>query len=282
MTGLADRLAVNQFMVSGLSLDELARWCRRNGVRGIGVFRPVLHELGPAAVRRVLDDHGITPTSVCVALGLVHPDPVRARELRAAARVALREAAELGAPLVVVAGGAAPGLPLSSARMAIVEAVDELAGEARELGGRVLLEPLHPALVTLSALTDVGSAAELTARRPELGLVLDIWHMWTDPDLTTVLVEGPPVDLVHLADWRDGPPDLDERAQPGEGVADVPALCDAIADSGFHGWWELEVLTKEVLAGQAAIAWLDTALAAGRTVMGGGRDKVEVNSCGSW
>ena len=261
------RLSVNQFMVADLPLPELASWCRRNGVTGIGVLRDTVRRLGADTVATTLAAHGVVATSVCVALGLIDADPARQRARIADATAALDDAAKLGVPLVVVVGGPMPGLRLAQARQRAGEAVAELADRAGRCDARLLIEPLHPSAVHLSAFTTLREAATCAAGRPEIGVVLDTWHLWTDPDLYASIGRyGGFVDIVHVAD-QPVDPAPDEREIPGDGVIDLVALARTVLACGFAGWWELEVLSARLRDGCTAIELLDRSLAGLRRLL---------------
>lgn len=236
------RLSVNQFMVPDTDLRGLADWCARDGLDGIGVLRDTVDRLGARTVRGILDDAGVVPTSVCVFLGLVAPTAARRRVLLDDARRAADQATELGAPLVVVAGGPSPDLPLTEARAQFATQFADLAGHAAHQGGRLLLEPLHPAAVHLSAVTSLSDAVSLVRSTPGTGLVLDLWHMWTDPGFSTMASDCVrELEMIHVADWPAEPTRIHQRERPGKGIMDLPAHIGRLITSGYRGWWELEV-----------------------------------------
>lgn len=257
------RISVNQFMVPGLALDDLARWCSANDVAGVGVLRSTVTDLGVAAVAKALRAAAVLPTSVCVAFGLISPDPREERALFGDAVRALEQATALGVPLVVVTGGPRTGLTLSAARERVLDRLAELSACAHRIGGRILVEPLHPAMVEASVFTtlsDTGSAV----RGLDVGLVLDVWHLWSDSRLVTDTrnrITG--IEIVHLSDWLSRPFDPDERGVPGEGLIDLVELTRGIRAAGFRGWWEMEVLTSR----HTGVDLLERSLAGTRAVL---------------
>jgi sugar phosphate isomerase/epimerase len=114
------------------------------------------------------------------------------------------------------------------------------------VGVRLLLEPLHPALLHLSVLTSLREACRIAQRYHDVGVVLDTWHLWTEPDLVdTARKHADRIDVVHLADWRPGPY-TERRALPGTGVMGLAALAGALREVLAHAWWELEVIDGDV------------------------------------
>lgn len=239
------RTAVNQFMAHALSLEAFAATARDLGVDGVGVFRPCLDELGPAAVSVILGRAGLRPTSVCVVLGLTGADRDRRRARIEDARRALRQASALGAPLVIVAGG--PGdRPADRVLGELEDQLAVLAADAGQEGVRLLLEPLHPALTHLSVLTSLREACRVASRHRHVGVVLDTWHVWSEPGLLqTARAHAARIEVVHLSDWRPGP-FTERRALPGEGVMNLAALGGALRDVLTDAWWELEVIDEAV------------------------------------
>lgn len=239
------RTAVNQFMAHALSLEALAATARDLGVDGVGVFRPCLDELGPAAVSLILSRAGLRPTSVCVVLGLTGTDRDQRRARVEDARRALRQASDLSAPLVIVAGG--PGdRPASRVLGEFEDQLAVLAADADREGARLLLEPLHPALTHLSVLTSLRDACQVASRYRHVGVVLDTWHVWSEPGLLeTARAHAGRIDVVHISDWRPGP-FTERRALPGEGVMNLAALGSALRGVLTDVWWEVEVIDEAV------------------------------------
>ena len=60
------KLSLNTATVKRASLAEAARLCVANGITGIGPWRDVVADAGGAgAARKLVDDHGLTVTSLC-------------------------------------------------------------------------------------------------------------------------------------------------------------------------------------------------------------------------
>lgn len=236
------RISINQFMFPHTELHELATWCMRDGVSGIGVLRDTVSRLGAARTRTVLDDTGVVPTSLCVFLGLVAAEAPQRRALLDEARRAVDDANTLGAPLVVVAGGPGPGLDLWEARKQFADQFRTLDAYATQVSGRLLLEPLNPAAVHLSAVTGLSHTTAILDECLSSGLLLDLWHAWTDPGLeATIDTQAADLHVVHVSDWPAQPEQIFQRAVPGEGLINLSSLATRLTSGGFSGWWELEV-----------------------------------------
>ncbi|MFB6718604.1 sugar phosphate isomerase/epimerase family protein [Kribbella sp. NPDC056345] len=263
-----DRLSVNQFMAAETSFADLLDWSERRQVTGIGVLRSTVDKFGTATVRSMLADHGVTPTSLCVFLGLVHPEASVRRTLLTDAAKALDDAREIGAPLVVVAGGPSPGLPLAEAKAQFVDQLLALDGYAAANGGELLLEPLNPAAVHLSCLTSLAESISVLETCRATGLVIDFWHSWTDPDLHAVLeTHANRLSVVHVSDWPLDPVVAFQREIPGRGLIDLTNLVAALRRAGFAGWWELEVFAETEYTPRGDGALLTASLEGLRTAL---------------
>lgn len=244
-----DCLSVNQFVVPELTLGELCKECRDHGVAGVGLLRSTLDEIGAAEARQALSKYGIRPTSVCVIMGLTAVAADERGQLLDQARRTLEAATELDVPAVVVVGGPGPGLTLKEATAQAVDAIEALDRRAEELGGRILIEPLHPMFAGLSAFTSLRQAVDLADGLTATGVVLDTWHVWNEFDLDmTVARHGSAIDIVHVSDWAAGTTPTTDREFPGAGIADLTGLCSRIdsATGNRRLWWEIEVLSERL------------------------------------
>jgi sugar phosphate isomerase/epimerase len=270
-------LSLNQLSARDLSLTTLARAARESGFRGIGVLPSTVAELGVDGTRSVLDGEGLQPTSVSALIGLVGPTPTAQAQRIVVARQYLEYAAGLGVPLVVVVGGPDTTVTVSEAWRQAEVALAELVDSAARIGATVLVEPLHPVLINMSVLTSMTDALTLARGHQDVGVVVDTWHVWWDLRLGECLRRAiRRVGIVHLSDWTAAPAGDLDRALPGEGISDLPSLCADLLSAGFRGWWEVEVLSEALWAGdqvalvrasyEATITVLDKALSLARQV----------------
>jgi sugar phosphate isomerase/epimerase len=182
---------------------------------------------------------------------------------------ALEDAAALGSRnLVVVAQPYAPAAPVD-AMTQFARALEKLLPEAERAGITLVLEPFHPmfassrsCLVTLAQANDIAE----TLDSPFLGIALDSYHLWWDPDLPTgIRRAGRRIAAVQLADWTPLAGDvLRARGVPGEGVIPFPSFLRQARQAGYQGPVEIEVLSDRFCAQPAleAARTLRTALGA--------------------
>jgi sugar phosphate isomerase/epimerase len=268
MTDLA-RLSIHTMTTKPWSLEQACAAYAKAGIGGITVWRQHLAPYGAARGRAILAAHGLACTALC--RGGFFPAADAAG--RAAAiednRQAIRDAAELGAPQVVLVCGSVPGIPLADARRMVEDGIRAVEPEARAAGVQLSIEPLHPMYAAdRSCITTLGEARRLCERinSPAVGIALDVFHVWWDPELADEIVKSARWTIgFHLCDWRAPLRDmLNDRSVMGDGSIPCRDLRRQVRAAGFAGWDEVEIFSTELWAGDQQ-ALLDRIVAAYRT-----------------
>lgn len=220
------------------------------GFTGVALWRHHVDNTTPRAVAAA----GLTVSSVC--RGGFFTGPRDDRDIDEDNFRAVSTAVELGAPvLVLVCGGAADGR-LDRARDQILRGVERLLPVAEDARVALALEPFHPALgIDRSALVTLRQANDVVAQfdHPLLGVAIDTYHVWWDPDLSTEAAHsarlGAGILALQVADWPAGTADvLNGRVLPGEGVLPLADLIGTVRAAGYTGPLEAEVLNPAVWA----------------------------------
>ena len=79
-----------------------------------------------------------------------------------------------------------------------------------------------------------------------------MWHLWNTPNLeeeidrTVDRIVG-----VHVNDSREPTRSWADRALPGDGCADVPAILGMLDDAGWNGYYDLEIFSDNGAFGAA-------------------------------
>jgi sugar phosphate isomerase/epimerase len=245
------RLSLNQITVANWSVKEAVEGCVRHGIPSIALWRHKIEETGLASCVRHVKDAGLHVSSVC--RGGMFPSPTaagRQANLEDNFR-AVDEAAALRADslVLVVGGGAEVGL--TEARKMVADGVHALVPYAREHGVRLALEPLHPMYAAeRSVLVTIAQALELAAKfsPEEVGLVLDVFHIWWDPQVHPLIGQARGRILgFHVNDWLVPLPDLLlGRGMMGDGVIDNRALRLAVDQAGYAGPIEVEIFNRSL------------------------------------
>jgi len=264
-----DRICIHTATNRPLPLEIAVEEYVRVGVSGITVWRDALTGREPGRAGDLIRAAGLEVVSLCRGGFFVSPT----EEGRAAAveenRTVVREAAALGAPLVVLVCGADPGVPLPLARDQIRDGIERVLPLAEELGVALAIEPLHPMYAdTRSAVTDLATANSLAEQiaSPWVGVAVDVYHLWFDPNLEREIARAgrarggaePPAAIrgaagsifaFHVCDWRSPTRDLlTDRGLMGEGCIDIPRIRGWVESAGFSGFVEAEIFSTEYWA----------------------------------
>ncbi len=228
------------------SLKQCIEGCARHGIPGISPWRDKLAEYGLDRAVRHIKDAGLRVSGLCRG-GMFTADPAVASDDN---RRAVDEAHALGADcLVMVVGGLAPGSnDLASARQIVADGVAALAPYAKAAGVKIALEPLHPmTCADRSVLSTAAQALDLAEQMgPEVGVALDVYHIWWDPALAASVGRARGrIHGFHVCDWLVPTQDLVfDRGMMGDGIIDIPAIRALVEAAGYDGMIEVEILSR--------------------------------------
>ncbi|HEV7372026.1 sugar phosphate isomerase/epimerase family protein [Arenibaculum sp.] len=247
------RLSINDATTKAQwTLEQAIQGYSAQGVRGISVWRDKLAECGVPRAAALLADHGMTVTGLC--RGGMFPAPT-AVERRAAIddnRRAIEEAVAIGAQcLVLVAGGLPKGAKdLVGARMMVQDGIAAVLEEARAAGMPLAIEPLHPMYAAdRCCINTMAQANDLCDRLgPGVGIAVDVYHVWWDPDLDRQIRRAGKDRLLafHICDWLIPTRDLLlDRGMMGDGIIDIPLIRGWVEEAGYEGFHEVEIFSAE-------------------------------------
>ncbi len=234
------------------SLRECIEGCARHGIKGISPWRDKLRECGVDEAARLIEAHGLTVTGLCRGGGF----PAAGAAGRQAAlddnRRAVDEAVAIGARcLVLVAGGLPEGSKdIAGAREQVRDGIAATLEYARSCGLPLAIEPLHPMYAADRACVNTLRHAndlcdELGAG---LGIAVDVYHVWWDPDLEQEIKRAGKERLLafHLCDWLVPTKDLLlDRGMMGDGVIDISQIRAWVEAAGYAGFCEVEIFSAE-------------------------------------
>ena len=170
-------------------------------------------------------------------------------------RLAMEQAAALGAPQVVLVCGADPNQSLKVSRQQIKEGIIALLPQAERLGVKLSIEPLHPMYAgDKSAISSLGQANDLCEEidSPWVGVAIDVYHLWWDDQLEKEIYRCGKSDNIfafHVCDWRVPTTDfLTDRGLMGEGCIPVKQIREWVEKAGFDGYNEVEVFSERLWA----------------------------------
>jgi sugar phosphate isomerase/epimerase len=247
---LLQRLSFNQMTADPWSLEQVVRNCSQSGIDHIGVWR---HKLGGDAAKAsaMIRSEGLRVSSLCRGGWFSAPTAEERRKRVADNRLAIEEAALLGAPVLVIVSGPANGQTLNDARSTVMDGLLEVLPDAEKAGVVLGIEPLHPmyaaersVVVTLKQANDIADRL----KSPVAGVVVDAFHVWWDPDVMHQIdrARGRIVGF-HVSDWPVPLPGiLMGRSMMGDGVIELRRLRRAVDATGYDGPIEVEIFNDEI------------------------------------
>ncbi|MGX4806063.1 sugar phosphate isomerase/epimerase family protein [Bradyrhizobium guangdongense] len=243
-------------------LVEIIDACARHDIRAIDPWRDQVAAAGLDRAARAVRDAGLELSGYCRG-GMFTSDVAHRGEVRDDNRRCVDEAKALGAPCVVlVVGGlpqySRPGSEASrdivAARGQVEEALAEMLDYARQAKLPLAIEPLHPAYAADRACVNTTKQALDICDRLDpdrtgmLGVALDVYHIWWDPELMGQIARAGQDRLLafHVCDWLVPTKDiLNDRGMMGDGVIDIKSVRAAVEAQGFAGYSEIEIFSND-------------------------------------
>jgi sugar phosphate isomerase/epimerase len=250
----APRFSVSQFSTLNRTWHEDLAAFVAGGAEGIGIAEAKLPEGRDAESLAELRASGLKATICIPAQMSILPNTLGPEPAEPEARVenlarSILRLAPFEPEVFLFLTGVPAEQDASDARQVVVEGIRELGRVGRGAGVRVALEPIHrSAAAEFCLASDLpGAEALLTEAGDEtVGIIFDTWHLWDTPDVldhARRLAHRFPA--VHVNDWREDTRHWDDRALPGEGIMDLPAILGALEAGGFDGWYDLEIFSGE-------------------------------------
>ena len=236
------------------SIDAIAA----HGFGGIAPWRREVEGHDVKAIAKRIRDAGLKVTGYCRSTYL----PSLTREGMQASiesnKRALDDAATLGAEsFVMVVGGLPKGSKdIAAARAQVAEGTAQLLAYGRSSGVKIALEPLHPVYAAdrscvslLSEALDMCQQIEGAVPEPALGICLDVYHVWWDPNLKRDIARAGKDKRIfgfHVCDWLVPTKDiLNDRGLMGDGVIDIAAIRESVEKAGYQGLVEVEIFSEQ-------------------------------------
>ena len=246
------QLCIHTITTKPWSIEEAAKNFSVEGVKGITVWRDALANRNIKQSGQLLRDHGLKIVSLC--RGGFFPN--KEKEKRQVAIEdnlrAIEEAAELGAPLIVLVCGADPSQSLEDSRKQIQEGIETILPQAEAAGIKLAIEPLHPMYAdTRSAINTLAQANDMAAQinSPFVGVAVDVYHLWWDSFLEQEIKrcgENKHLFAFHICDWNSPTTDmLNDRGLMGDGCIPVNKIRSWVEATGFNGFYEVEIFSNK-------------------------------------
>ncbi|MGZ5894178.1 MAG: sugar phosphate isomerase/epimerase family protein [Caldimonas sp.] len=255
-------LSINTATLRGAGrLDTIIEACARHGIRAISPWRDQVAAIGLERAAVLIRGLGIELSGYCRGGMFPAIDAAGRQTALDDNRRAIDEAKALGAPCLVLVVGGLPGAlagapqskDLTAARQDVRDGIAATLEYARSVGMPLAIEPLHPMYAadracvnTMAQALDLCDALD-PQRSGTLGLAVDVYHVWWDPELEAQIARagGDRLLALHVSDWRLPTRDLlEDRAMMGDGVIEIPRLRAWVEAAGFAGYSEVEIFSS--------------------------------------
>jgi sugar phosphate isomerase/epimerase len=244
------------------NLVEIIEACARHGIRAVDPWRDQVAAIGLDRAVRAVRDAGLDLSGYCRG-GMFVADDAHRSEARDDNRRAVDEAAALGASCIVLVVGGLPqysrpgsaaSKDIAAARARVHDGIAEMLEYARAAKLPLAIEPLHPAYAgdracvnTTRQALDICDALD-PQRSGMLGVALDVYHIWWDPELMGQIARTGKDRLLafHVCDWLVPTKDiLNDRGMMGDGVIDIKSVRAAVEAQGYAGYSEIEIFSND-------------------------------------
>jgi sugar phosphate isomerase/epimerase len=244
------QLSLNETTTFRWSFEEDVVQYAATGIAAMGVWRQKLSDYGASKARELLARHNMRVSHLFWAGGFTGSDGRTHRECVDDAAEAVRTAAELGSPTLVVFSGPRAGHTQNHARRLVVGAMRELAAMADDLHVDLAVEPMHAGCADewtfLTTLDDTLNLLDAVGSR-RAKLVLDTYHLAFEPGIVKRLADiVDRIAFVQLGDTRRPPAGEQNRCWLGDGVAPLAEIIAELKAAGYDGYYDVELLGEEL------------------------------------
>jgi sugar phosphate isomerase/epimerase len=263
-------------------LDRIIEECVRRNVRAISPWRDQIAEIGLNKIAAQLRDADVGLSGFCRGGFFPAADAAGLKAALEDNRKAIDEAKALNAPCVILVVGSWPGAlegkpahrDIARVRNEVSDGIAVSLEYAKHVGMKLAIEPLHPMQVDRACVNTLEQALDLCdALDPvgngDLGVAVDIYHVWWDPKLQQQIRRAGKSRLLayHVCDWLVPTTDLlNDRGMMGDGVIELKKIRGWMEESGFSGFSEVEIFSHR-WGNEPGERVLDTCIERHRTVV---------------
>jgi sugar phosphate isomerase/epimerase len=252
---VAPRISVSQITTLRSSFADDLRHYAAASLAGIGVWELKLPEGEDLELLELFEASGLDSAAAVPAIPSILPLPLLGGPEDPAERIeaychSIARLAPFRPSGLVLLTGTGLGRDPDDARATVVDGLRTIAAEAEHHGVRVGIEPYQrDSGDEWTIANSIPEAVELIREAgdpPALGVQFDVWHLWNTPTLFDDIEQE--VDRftgVHVCDVREPTRGWADRALPGGGRADVPAILQALDAAGWEGLYDIEIFSDD-------------------------------------
>ncbi len=230
--------------------EALDNYCKQQ-VGGISIWQDAVQTIGTAEAGKLIAQYPIEVVSYVRGGFFPHATSEHRQKAITHNKQMLDEAADIGAPMLVLVSGAEPSVNLNESRKQIQAGIEAILPHAQAVGVKLAIEPLHPMYAdTRSAINTLKQANDMAVaiNSDFVGVALDVYHVWWDDTLEQEIERCGALNKLfafHICDWKVPTNDiLLDRGLMGEGCIDLKAIKHWVNQAGFDGFHEVEIFSN--------------------------------------
>ena len=260
-----ERISVHSISFPAAGIDELGRNWKALEARRVSFSSLQVLDYGAAKIRNMLDAAG-QQTETVTHVFCAGPLEGRMEAERAQLARAIEAAAILGARSIYMLSGGRGTMGWEEATEVFAAAIAPCRQMARDAGIALAIENTSPFYAHAhlgNNLRDTITLAEIA----EIGVCIDMFGCWTEAALHEQITRAiPRCVLVQVSDYVLGDRALPCRAVPGDGAIPWPQLLQWLAEAGYTGTFDLELIGPRIdqegrlIAVQRAASYIENCL----------------------
>lgn len=245
-----ERLSISELTTFRWTFEQDVLGYRQAGFDGIGVWREKLSDYGEEKGIELIEDAGLSVSSLQWAGGFTGSDGRNLRDSIDDAIEAIHLAKNLEAECLLVYTGARGGHTRNHSRRIFNLAMNELVPAAQQASVKLAIEPMHRRVgsdwtfldsveETIDVLESIGSDS--------VGIVFDLYQLCHN-DCFANRIENfaSHIALVQLADAKHSPREEQERYPIGHGALPIAEIVQQLDTCGYDGFYEVELMGPEI------------------------------------
>ena len=226
------------------------------GIEGVGIFRDKLHNYGIEKGIALLEDSPLEVANL-VGAGFFLSNPASTVEqIKHGIEDTLEAIAlaqRLKTEVILMLTGSANTFfqTQATAEELVVTALKEVAPVAKAAGIKLALEPIHPKYDGFTFLRTIPQTMDIIERvgSDNVGLMFDTYHLWeTENLLENIALAGDRIFSVHINDEEKDYAPGNDRTIMGRGIIPLKEILDAVAATGYDGFYDVEIMSGEIWA----------------------------------